>query len=113
MTSATRGRRRRTVALVVLAMAVTVDEKTGEGMLPGDGEAAVSIWDVRDDPEGMVFAEGEIEPAKVRRVQQMIDRAAVSRSTLLGYVVQPVEDECIAAGRHVCGPKEVSDDVED
>ncbi len=75
-----------------LALEVTLDTETLEGMLPNDA-AAVAIWDYRDDPEGVLFADGALEPEKVRRVQQLFDAAAVAREKRLGYVVQPVDGE--------------------
>lgn len=76
-----------------LALAVTVDEETGEGVLEDANAAAVAIWDYRDDPEGMVFADEALDPEKARRVRRMFDAAAGEREKLLGYVVQPVDGE--------------------
>ena len=68
-----------------LAIEVIVNEETGEETLGG-------VWDYRDDPEGMRFAEGELSFDKVKAVDQLTKSKAQFRLDNLGYVVQPVEE---------------------
>ena len=65
-----------------VALEVTI-EKDGTHRLSG-------IWDKRADPEGMIFAEGVLDPEKVRRVVQMQETRAPARRKLLGSVIQPL-----------------------
>jgi hypothetical protein len=37
------------------------------------------VWDYRDDPEGMLFAAGEISETKMRRVKRAINRHVEGR----------------------------------
>lgn len=48
------------------------------------------VWDSRDDPEGIYFAEGMIDPDKALRIQKEAERKKAARSRLLGAQVQPV-----------------------
>jgi hypothetical protein len=66
-----------------LALEVTVNERTGDGYISG-------IWDYRHDPEGIVYADGEIDQAKARKVDLMAEQRAPARRRLLGFIVQPV-----------------------
>lgn len=51
-------------------------------------ETLGGVWDYRDDPEGMCFGPGMIDPVKVDRVaSEWYDKAAVREATL-GYVIQ-------------------------
>jgi hypothetical protein len=68
-----------------LALVVSIDDETGEYKLSG-------IWDQRDDPEGIVFAEGEQDPEKYDRIVAEYKKRAVVRSLALGYVIQTVDD---------------------
>ncbi|KKK49671.1 hypothetical protein LCGC14_3132700, partial [marine sediment metagenome] len=72
-----------------LAIEVIVDKDTGEETLGG-------IWDYRDDPEGLRFAESQISldetSDKVRSVDQLLKSKEQSRLDNLGYIVQPVEE---------------------
>lgn len=49
------------------------------------------VWDYQDDPEGIVFGDGVIEPEKARFVLEMQDAKEPVRATALGYNVQPVD----------------------
>jgi hypothetical protein len=49
------------------------------------------IWDYRDDPEGIIFGEGALDPEKVRRVANLRDSKARPRSDLLGTPIQSVK----------------------
>lgn len=50
------------------------------------------VWDYRDDPEGMVYGPGVIDPEKVQRVASEMDQKLVTRVQELGYMTQPVND---------------------
>lgn len=67
-----------------LALEVVVDDETGEFRLGG-------IFDYRDDPEGMIFGEGHIDPKKTARVQVAWHQKEEVRIKKLGYIIQPVE----------------------
>jgi hypothetical protein len=55
-----------------------------------DGVEVVSgVWDYRDDPEGMNFAPGVIDPLKVSQVAEQWAEKADVRQETLGYVIQP------------------------
>lgn len=56
-----------------------------------DGTAVISgIWDYRDDPEGMCFAEGTLRQLKFDQVQAERDRHADARRAIFGSTVQPL-----------------------
>jgi len=65
-----------------LALEVAVDEGSGAMVL-------TRIWDVRDDPEGIVFDDG-LDPVKAGKVATERQRRAGARLSGLGFVVQPV-----------------------
>jgi hypothetical protein len=67
-----------------LALEIVIDNETGDMVLGG-------IWDYQDYPEGMIFADGEIDQEKAQRIQKIWDEKAKHRIQQLGYVVQPVE----------------------
>lgn len=59
-----------------LALEVSVSE---------DGtESLGGVWDYRDDPEGIVFGEGQIDLAKTAAVDAERERHRVARSAMLG-----------------------------
>ena len=64
-----------------LALEVIVDLETGEEKLGG-------IWDYRDDPEGMAFADGMITVDKVMSVETLFRSKALYREEHLGYFIQ-------------------------
>lgn len=66
-----------------LALEVIVNDETGEETLGG-------VWDFRDDPEGLRFAKGEIDPAKVERVARLRDEKVRDRIAKLGFAIQPI-----------------------
>lgn len=68
-----------------LAIEVAIDE---------DGEERFGkVWDYRDDPEGLIYAPGMIDPDKAVRIQLEADRKKVARKKLLkGSFVQPPDD---------------------
>lgn len=49
------------------------------------------VWDNRDDPEGMIYGEGMIDPAKVKHVYDQMAERQITRLAKLGYVIQPEE----------------------
>jgi len=64
-----------------LALEVVIEE---------DGsEAFGGVWDYRDDPDGMLFADGEIDRVKVATVQAEIEKHRAVREAECGDVVQP------------------------
>jgi len=54
----------------------------------GGTERFGGVWDYRDDPEGMAFAPGVIDPEKSHRVRAMLDERSAARQEALGFVVQ-------------------------
>lgn len=59
-----------------------------------DGTVSLGrIWDYRDDPEGMAFADETLDPAKVARVAALADARRASRQAALGFWVQPVPEK--------------------
>lgn len=51
------------------------------------------IWDLRDDPEGMIFGDGEIDQEKVARVQAQWQEKEMVRLERFGYTIQPTTSE--------------------
>jgi hypothetical protein len=51
------------------------------------------IWDHRDDPEGVAFAEDALDPAKAAAVAVEENLRRGLREAALGYWVQPVPSE--------------------
>lgn len=69
-----------------LALEVTINDETGEEHISG-------VWDCRDDPEGICFGDGMIDPVRGRALaRDFVDRCAARRDAL-GYVVQPLSSE--------------------
>jgi hypothetical protein len=64
-----------------LALSITQNKITGE-------ESLFGVWDYRDDPEGMLFGDGEIDPFKMMRVEQAINSHIQERLRVMGRVVQ-------------------------
>lgn len=50
------------------------------------------VWDNRDDPEGIVFADNTLSASKADFVQAQLEGREESRLEAVGYVVQPVPD---------------------
>lgn len=63
-----------------LALAIQMSE-TGEESLGG-------VWDCRDDPEGMEYGEGMINPNKVLRVQALLNSKKDIRTLKFGSTIQ-------------------------
>ena len=58
-----------------------------------DGSVTLSgVQDYRDDPEGMIFAEEILDPAKAQRVAEERERRRPARESQMGYWQQPVGD---------------------
>ena len=60
-----------------------------------DGKAVgiAGLWDYRDDPEGIYYADGHLpEPEKGMNVQAMRMKKAKKRNELFGWVIQPLEE---------------------
>jgi hypothetical protein len=59
-----------------------------------DGEERFGkVWDYRDDPEGLIYAPGMIDPDKALRIQQEAARKQDPRRKLLnGHFVQHTDD---------------------
>lgn len=72
---------RRFLHLYGLALVVNVNDK-GEYTLNG-------IRDDRDDPEGIYFDEGEIDPEKIKHLDDIQMPLFLARLKALGYVTQP------------------------
>lgn len=49
------------------------------------------VWDARDDPEGMIFAEGLPDSNKASRISQIMSLRKAERMVRLGYWIQPVD----------------------
>lgn len=58
-----------------------------------EGEEAwlVGVWDCRDDPEGIYFGPGVVDPELAYRLDHDLAARREPRERALGYVVQPVE----------------------
>jgi hypothetical protein len=46
-------------------------------------------WDYRDEPEGLTFAKGMIDPEKVARIWNEQEMKKASRERRLGFEIQP------------------------
>lgn len=68
-----------------LALEVQVDDN-GNETLGG-------IQDFRDDPEGIIYADGVITATKSSNVYNANEKMKQSREQLLGFHIQPVGDD--------------------
>ena len=50
-----------------------------------------SVWDYRDDPEGMRFGDDTLSPEKAANFAKLWGEREEERREALGYMVQPVE----------------------
>jgi len=58
-----------------------------------DGSVALGdVWDCRDEPEGIVFADGLLTSEKASTVEAQRLRHEDARAALLGSNIQPVVD---------------------
>lgn len=69
-----------------LALEVKVGEGTPDELPPYE---LGGVWDYRDDPEGMRFADNTMEFDKYERVRREQEGKKVLREAALGYVIQP------------------------
>ncbi|MGA3295264.1 MAG: hypothetical protein ABSE45_14950 [Candidatus Acidiferrales bacterium] len=49
------------------------------------------VWDYREDPEGMIFAEGEDLRPKAQRIADLMHARLAPRMKALSFFVQPAE----------------------
>jgi len=68
-------------------LALEVSEQTDEDVVFFTG----AVWDYRDDPEGVVYGPGIIDPDKIARVADERRRHVDARKELFGSEVQPPE----------------------
>ena len=64
-----------------------------EIVIDGDEIEFGGVWDYRDDPEGMRYGAGQMDPVKADRVAEEWESHAVFRKENLGYIVQPIGDQ--------------------
>jgi len=50
------------------------------------------VWDYRDDPEGMAFAPGIINPEKAKTVRNLFEAHRKNRMKKFGWHTQPVKE---------------------
>lgn len=56
-----------------------------------DTEANLVVLDSRDDPEGVIFANGAGSQQKAHDFRQIMRTCDVARGEALGFVIQPIE----------------------
>lgn len=61
-----------------------------EVLQPGDARLS-SVWDCRDDPEGVIFGPGVLDPEKAHAVTAEINLRSLARVAALGYLIQDVD----------------------
>lgn len=65
-----------------------------EIVLEKDGtESFGGVWDYRDDPEGMSYADGVIDQDKAKRISDEQAAKEPVRFSRLGYIIQPETPE--------------------
>lgn len=72
-----------------LALEVVIDDKTGEERLGG-------VWDYRDDPEGIAYAEGNLDLEDFLRAFQLMEtwrQRQPAREAALGFMIQPFPEK--------------------
>jgi len=67
-----------------LAIEVVVDTETGEETLGG-------VWDFRDDPEGLIYRDEDLDVNKVASVEALVSSKKLVRFERFGYVIQPIK----------------------
>jgi len=74
---------------MALVVSAETDDDTGEVI----GSWTISgIWDARDDPEGIAFADGDLSLEKAEKVGEDDTTRYDNRVEALGYWVQPLPD---------------------
>lgn len=71
-----------------LALEIIVNTDTDEVKLGG-------VWDFRDNPEGMCFADGTIDPWEVDTVKKLFYEKAKIRQEKFGWVIQPAPNNSL------------------
>lgn len=68
-----------------LALEVKIEE---------DGtESLGGIWDYREDPEGILFADGSVDQTKIDTVKSLFEEKAKVRQERYGFSIQPPEGD--------------------
>ena len=65
-----------------LALEVQIDE--------GGNETFGGIWDYRDDPEGILYGEKEIDLKKIETIAEFMHKQHKKRKNTVGYIIQEV-----------------------
>ncbi len=66
-----------------LALEMTIDK----------GKFSISgVWDYREDPEGIIFTDGTIDPEKITTVKKEFLKHSVARLKLFGQTTQPYKE---------------------
>ncbi len=68
-----------------LALEVIIDED--------DKISFGGIWDLRDDPLGILFAQGQLSQEKADRVSSALKKKGQARRKQFGDVIQPVVED--------------------
>lgn len=58
---------------------------------PDGTESLGGIWDYRDDPEGITYADETLAPPKTQNIENIVAERYGPRTEALGYWIQPVE----------------------
>ncbi len=69
-----------------LALEVIIELDTGEATLGG-------VWDYRDDPEGIYFADEVLSRAKTKSVTDLFNSKLNHRREVFGHIIQPVPEQ--------------------
>jgi len=67
-----------------LAIEVVIDTETGEETFGG-------VWDFRDDPEGLIYRDEDLDVNKVTSVEDLIGSKKLVRFERFGYIIQPMK----------------------
>ena len=67
-----------------LAIEVVIDTETGEETFGG-------VWDFRDDPEGLIYRDEDLDVNKVTSVEDLIGSKKLVRFERFGYIIQPIK----------------------
>lgn len=69
-----------------LALEVVIDGETGE-------ESFGQIWDCREDPEGIMYADIDEVLNKIKIAQKVLENGGKKRLKALGFITQPLHPE--------------------
>lgn len=67
-----------------LALEVIADDESDKVYRLG------GVWDYRDDPEGMAFAEDTLNATKAAHIAELSEQRRPAREEALGYWIQPL-----------------------